>query len=87
MSKNGMAEWSRRGLLDGQKASKLQLCEHCVFGKHKRVRFSSGIHKSKGSLNYLHLDLWGPAKVSSMGGTTFMLMIIDDFSCKIWVFF
>ena len=28
MSENGMAEFSRRGLLDGQKTSKLQFCEH-----------------------------------------------------------
>ena len=33
MSENGMIELSRRGLLDGQKTSKLQFYEHCVFGK------------------------------------------------------
>ena len=87
MSENCMVEFSRRGLLDGPKTSKLQFCEHCVFGKQKQVRFFSGIHKSKGSLDYLHLDLWGLAKVSSMGGTTYMLTIIDDFSRKVWVFF
>ena len=52
-----------------------------------RVKFSSSIHKSKGPLDYLYLDLWGPSKVSSMGGTTYMLTIIDDLSRKIWVFF
>ena len=87
MSENNMAELSRRRLLDGQKTSKLQFCEHCVFGKQKRVKFSLGIHKSKGLLYYLHLDLWGSAKVSSMGGATYMLTIIDDFSCKVWVCF
>ena len=87
MSENGMVELSRRGLLDGHKTSKLHFCEHCVFGKQKQVRFSSSIHKLKGLLDYLHSDLWGPAKVSSMGVTTYMLTIIDDFSCKVWVFF
>ena len=87
MSENGMAELRRRGLLDGKKTSKLQFCENRAFGKQKRVRFSSGIHKSKGPLDYLHLDVWGPAKVSSMGGTTYMLTIVDDFSRKVWVFF
>ena len=57
MSKNGMTKLSRRGLLDGHKTNKLQFCEHCVSRKQKRVRFSSGIHKSKGSLDYLHSDL------------------------------
>ena len=67
MSENGMAELSRRGLLDGQKTTKLQFFEHFVLGKQKRVRFFSGIHKSKGLLDYLHSNLWGPTKVSSMG--------------------
>ena len=57
MSENGMAKLCRRGLLDGQKTSNLQFCEHCVFRKQKRVRFSLGIHKSKGPLDYLHSDL------------------------------
>ena len=57
MNKNDMAELSRRGLLDGQKTSKLQFCEHWVFRKQKHVRFSLGIHKSKGLLDYLHSDL------------------------------
>ena len=33
MNENGMVELSRNGLLDGHKTSKLQFCEHCVFGK------------------------------------------------------
>ena len=57
MRENSMTELSRRGLLDGQKTSKLQFCEHWVFGKPKQVRFSSDIHKSNGLLYYLHSDL------------------------------
>ncbi|KAG8493611.1 hypothetical protein CXB51_011778 [Gossypium anomalum] len=37
MSENGMVELSKRGLLDGQGICKLNFCEHCVFGKKKRV--------------------------------------------------
>ncbi|KAG8474964.1 hypothetical protein CXB51_031687 [Gossypium anomalum] len=37
MSENGMAELSKRGLLDGQGICKLNFCEHCVFGKQKRT--------------------------------------------------
>ena len=52
-----MIESSRRGLLDGQSTSKLKFCEHYVFGKKRRVKFSKGIHNTKGTLNYLHSDL------------------------------
>ena len=33
MSQQGMDELSHRGLLCGQCTSKLDFCEHCVFGK------------------------------------------------------
>ncbi|KAG8481358.1 hypothetical protein CXB51_026131 [Gossypium anomalum] len=49
MSENGMAKLSKRGLLDGQEICKLNFCEHCVFGKQKRVRFTRGIHNMKGT--------------------------------------
>ncbi|KAG8489116.1 hypothetical protein CXB51_017164 [Gossypium anomalum] len=50
MSENGMVELSKRGLLDGQGICKLNFCEHCVFKKQKRVRFTRGIHNMKGTL-------------------------------------
>ncbi|KAG9458369.1 hypothetical protein H6P81_002877 [Aristolochia fimbriata] len=55
----------------------MDFCEHCIFGKQKRVAFSTGIHRTKDTLNYIHSDLWGPAQVT----------FIDDFSKKIWVYF
>ncbi|KAG8499930.1 hypothetical protein CXB51_006489 [Gossypium anomalum] len=65
MSENGMVELSKRGLLDGQGICKLNFCEHYVFGKQKRVRFTRGIHNTKGTLDYIHSNLWGSSRVSS----------------------
>ncbi|KAG8491187.1 hypothetical protein CXB51_014418 [Gossypium anomalum] len=65
MSENGMVELSKRGLLDGQGICKLNFCEHYVFGKQKRVRFTRGIHNTKRTLEYIHSDLWGPSRVPS----------------------
>ncbi|KAG8473502.1 hypothetical protein CXB51_035665 [Gossypium anomalum] len=87
MSENGMTELSKRGLLDGQGICKLNFCEHCVFGKQKRVRFTRGIHNTKGTLEYIHSYLWGPSRVPSRGGANYMLTFIDDFSRKVWAFF
>ena len=61
MSELGLAELTERGLLDGN-ISKLQFCEHCVFGKHKRVKFNTSTHTTKGFLDYVHSDLWGPSR-------------------------
>ncbi|KAG8481643.1 hypothetical protein CXB51_026501 [Gossypium anomalum] len=82
MSENGMVELSKIGLLDGQRICKLNFCEHYVFGKQKRVRFTRGIHNTKRTLEYIQSDLWGPSRVPSRGGANYMLTFIDDFSRK-----
>ena len=60
MSENGVIELRRRGLLDGHITSKLKFYEHCAFRKQSRVKFSKGIHNTKGTLNYLNFDLYHP---------------------------
>lgn len=52
-----MIELSKKGLLGGQITGKLDLCEHCVFGKQCRVKFSSVVHRTKGTVDYIHSDL------------------------------
>jgi hypothetical protein len=44
MSELGLVVLSKRGLLDGHSISKLDFCEHCVFGKRKRVKFNTTTH-------------------------------------------
>ena len=50
----------KQGLLKGAKSGKLDFCEHCVLGKQTRVKFGTAIHSTKGILDYVHTDLWGP---------------------------
>ena len=85
MSENGMTELRKKGL-DGQSTRKLNFYDLCVFWKQRRVKFSKGIHNTKGTLDYLHLDLWGPSRVPSKGDTNYMLTIIDDLSKRVWSF-
>jgi transposase InsO family protein len=35
----------------------------------------------------LHMDLVGPARVRSMGGKWYVLVVVDDYSRYAWVFF
>jgi transposase InsO family protein len=58
-----------------------------VFGKHNRVKFNTATHSSKGILDYVHFDLWGPSRKPSLGGARYMLNIIDDYSRKVWPYF
>ncbi|BBN70037.1 hypothetical protein Prudu_1364S000100, partial [Prunus dulcis] len=53
----------KQGLLKGAKACKLEFCEHCVLGKQTRVKFGTAIHHTKGILDYVHTDVWGPPRM------------------------
>ncbi|KAK3002024.1 hypothetical protein RJ639_021170 [Escallonia herrerae] len=87
MSERGMDVLSKQGLLGSKKIEKLDFCEHCVFGKQCRVKFSRAVHTTKGKEDYILSDLWGPSTVPSKGGGRYMLTFIDDFSRKVWVIF
>ncbi|KAI4340978.1 hypothetical protein MLD38_025761 [Melastoma candidum] len=87
MSEQGLTILSKKGLLNGAETGKLKFCETCVMGKQRRVKFSSGKHTSMGILEYIHSDLWGPARVKSHGGCSYFVTFIDDYSRKVWVYF
>ncbi|GAV69956.1 gag_pre-integrs domain-containing protein [Cephalotus follicularis] len=82
MSERGLQILSKKGLLAGVKSGKLDFCEHCVYGKQCRVKFSTAIHKSKG-LDYIHSDLWGPSSQLSLGGSRYLMTLMDDYSRKV----
>ena len=65
----------------------MEFCEHCVFGKQKRVSFSTGVYRTKGTIDYMHSDLWGLSRIPSKGEHRYMLTIINDFSRKVWTYF
>ncbi|XP_070018812.1 uncharacterized mitochondrial protein AtMg00300-like [Nicotiana sylvestris] len=88
MNEKGLSILSKRGLLCGQSTENIELCEHCMFGKQKRVSFKSpAIHRTKFTLDYIHSDLWCPSRTPSKGGARYMLTFIDDYSRKVWVYF
>ena len=65
---------------------KLPFCEHCIFGKSTRLKFTRAVHSTIGILNYVHSDLWGPSRHPTLGGGRYFLSIIDDFSRKVWIY-
>ena len=72
MSEKGMKILHSKNLLLGLKNIDLELCENCVYGKQKRVRFFSvGKEKKSEKLELVHSDVWGLAQVSSLGVSHF----------------
>ncbi|KAD7478385.1 hypothetical protein E3N88_01521 [Mikania micrantha] len=60
---------------------------HIPFMVQTNIEVSNkGVHNSSGVLDYVHADLWGPARTLSLGGARFFLSIVDDYSRKVWVF-
>ncbi|KAH9722768.1 Integrase catalytic domain-containing protein [Citrus sinensis] len=80
VSESGLKELEKHGALGGDKISTVGFCEECVLGKSSRTRFKTAVHNTKGTLDYIHSDLWGPAQIESLGGACYFLSMIDDFS-------
>ena len=87
MSEIGMVELYKKLLLKEQSIGKLHFCEHCNFYKEKHVRFTKDIHNTKGILDCVHFDIWGSTRVPSVCGARYILIFIDNFSRKVYVFF
>ena len=63
-------------------------CETCIKSKQVKSRFDKKKEVStKKPLELLHMDLFGPNRVASLGGKYFCLVIVDDYSRYTWVFF
>jgi len=86
MSERGMQILAKYDLLFGKKIKDLGFCEHCVFGKLHRNKFPTAIHRTKGTLDYIHADCWGPSRVESYGGHRYFLSLIEDYSRMTWIF-
>jgi hypothetical protein len=87
MSEKGMQILHKRNLFPDLKQIDLDFCEHCVYGKQKRVRFLRvGKEKKNERLELVHTNVWGPTQVSSLGGSHYYVTFIDDATRKTWVY-
>ncbi|GJS31762.1 putative RNA-directed DNA polymerase [Tanacetum coccineum] len=61
-------------------------CDICHFSKQTREPFPLSDHTSESLGDLIHLDLWGPYRVTSREGYRYFLTIVDDFSRAVWVY-
>ncbi|PKU72470.1 Retrovirus-related Pol polyprotein from transposon TNT 1-94 [Dendrobium catenatum] len=87
VSQKGLEELSKQGLLRGDTVHNLEFYEECIYGRTTRVRFTPATHSSKGILDYVHSDLWGPSRTPMMGGNRYFISIINDYSWHVWVYY
>ncbi|KAK1441343.1 hypothetical protein QVD17_07191 [Tagetes erecta] len=74
--------------IPSKKFSTTDLCPACLKGKQHRMSFKSKLENSISKpLQMLHMDLFGPTNVQSIGRKSYCLVIIDDFTRFSWVYF
>ena len=61
-------------------------CKGCALGKNIRKPFPQSEHKSKGTLDLVHLDC-KPMSVQLFSGYSYCVTFIDDYSRKTWIYF
>lgn len=87
MSEKGLKILMGKDLLPGLKSYNLDLCEHCIYGRQRRVSFLRGGHEwKKNLLELIHSYVFGPINIKSLGGASYFVTFIDDASRKVWAY-
>ncbi|CAI7854720.1 unnamed protein product [Closterium sp. NIES-54] len=58
----------------------------CVEGWQRAAPHSSSFPSTSAPLQALHMDVWGPARVSGQGSERYFLLVVDDFTRYTMVF-
>ncbi|KAJ9538248.1 hypothetical protein OSB04_030981 [Centaurea solstitialis] len=81
----------KNNLVRGLPAKEFSCDDHCVAclkGKqHKSSHKSKEVNTISSPLQLLHMDLFGPTNVMSIGKKSYCLVIVDDYSRFTWVYF
>ncbi|KAI3821481.1 hypothetical protein L1987_09049 [Smallanthus sonchifolius] len=81
----------KNNLVRGIPDKEFQLEDHCIFclkGKqHKSSHKPKTLNSNDTPLQLLHMDLFGPTNVMSMGKKSYCLVITNDYTRFSWVFF
>jgi hypothetical protein len=76
ISEKGMKVLLSKGKLPELKSTESNLCEGCILGKHKRLSFTTvGRTPKPEKLEMVHIDLWGPSLVESLGGSRYYVTL------------
>ncbi|CAI7883177.1 unnamed protein product [Closterium sp. NIES-54] len=61
-------------------------CLPCVEGRQRAAPHSSSFPPTTAPLQTLHMDVWGPARVSGQGRERYFLLVVDDYTWYTTVF-
>ncbi|KAF5794275.1 putative RNA-directed DNA polymerase [Helianthus annuus] len=78
-----------KGMIEGVPKIKnpKQVCEGCLAAKQTRQPFSQEAQwRAKKPFQLVHADLCGPITPKTIGGNSYFLLLVDDFSRYMWVY-
>jgi len=55
------------------------ICEDCVFGKHTAHPYHTNPAREREVLERVHIDIWGPTSIKSVGGANYFMTITDGY--------
>ncbi|CAI7811445.1 unnamed protein product [Closterium sp. NIES-53] len=61
-------------------------CLPCVEGRQRAAPHSSSFPPTTAPLQTLHMDVWGPARISGQGRERYFLLVVDDYTRYTTVF-
>ncbi|XP_070002185.1 uncharacterized protein [Nicotiana sylvestris] len=62
-------------------------CPVCPLARQTKLLFPVSTSRAQDPFHLLHVDVWGPYRVSTHDNKRFFLTIVDDFSRITWLFF
>ena len=68
-----------RGLLGSVSIENFD-CISCQLGKQLALPFNTSESISTDIFDLIHYDVWGPSSVSSIGGSRYFVVFVDDYS-------
>jgi len=80
VSLHSLNVFAKRGLFEGASTCKLKISGHGVLEKKTKVKFDTSTHRSESLLDYVHINIWGPIKTTSLGSHRYFISFIDDVS-------
>ena len=58
----------------------------CQFGKQTALPFNNSVSHALSSFDLIHSDVWGPSPISTLGGSRYFVIFVDDFSRYTWIY-
>ena len=85
VSSSRVQQLASRGLLGSVSKENFD-CVPCQLGKQPALPFNTSESISTDIFDLIHFDVWGPSSVSSIGGSQYFVVFVDDYSRYSWNF-